>query len=350
MMIDWVTCKAPFYYPGIISGGQFISLDVNGEIEHSTPKRRQFVGSWESSMTARTVGVDNNGDTCLIELSGNPVKFLQGHNLWGSDNLPALVYETVLKISSMLDVIQPASYIQRLMCTTLSRVDINEQFRIGSRKEALQCLYHIGSTSRTRSKGALTKGSTVYLNKPSKRWEFKFYSKGQELALPRNNKAGLIELPQAALDYADDIIRAELTLKSNELRESEDGLYLLANWEQADCEQIFNDYYERLTIVDQLELQLVDLSKLPSGVRSTYQLWFDGHDVMSIISRPTFYRHRKQLLEHGIDISLSSNKKQPDKANVVPLVRTITLTPATIPDWAFGTDLYFEPRQLPTNK
>lgn len=350
MMIDWVTCKAPFYYPGIISGGQFISLDVDGAIEFSTPKRRQFVGSYESSITARTVGVDSNGDTSLIELSGNPVKFLQGHNLWGSDNLPALVYETILKISSMLGVIQPHSYIKRLSATTLSRVDINEQFHIGSREQVEQVLYHIGSTSRTRSKGALTKGSTIYLNKPSKRWEFKFYSKGQELALPRNNKAGLLQLPQSVLDYADDIIRAELTLKSNELRESEDGLYLLANWENVDCEHIFNDYYERLTMVDQLELQLLDLSKLPSGTRSTYQLWFDGHDVKAMLARNTFYRHRNQLLEHGIDISLPSNRSQPDKSNVVPLIRTITLTPATIPDWAFGTDLYFEPRQLPANK
>ena len=350
MMIDWVTCKAPFYYPGIISGGQFLSLSADGEVEFSTPKRRQFVGSWESSITARTVEVDANGDTCLIELSGNPVKFLQGHNLWGSDDLPGLVYETLLKISSILGVLQPAGYLKRLPSTTLSRVDINQHYSLGSRKQALECLYHIGKTSRTRSKGAITKGSTVYFNKPSKRWEFKLYSKGQELALPRNNKAGLIELPKAALDYADDIIRAELTLKSNELRESDGGLYGLANWQFVDCEQIFNEYYQRLTMVDQLELQLLDLSKLPSGVRSTYQLWFDGHDVMSIVSRRTFYRHRKQLLDHHIDICLPSNKTQPDRSNVVPLVRTITLKPAPVPSWAFGTNLYFEPRRIASNQ
>jgi len=103
-------------------------------------------------------------------------------------------------------------------------------------------------------------------------------------------------------------------------------------------------------MVDQLELQLLDLSKLPSSVRSTYQLWFDGHDLMSILSKPTFYRHRKQLLEHCIDISLPSNKTQPDRSNVVPLVRTITLRPAEIPSWAFGTNLYFEPRLIASNQ
>lgn len=346
MMIDWVTCKAPFYYPGIVSGGQFVSIDADGEIEFATPKRRQFVGSWESSMTARTVGVDSNGDTNLIELSGNPVKFLQGHNLWGSSDLSGLIYETILKISSSLDVVQPEAFLRRLHITTLSRVDINEQYTLGSRSNVLASLYHIGSTSRTRSKEAVTRGSTVYLNKPSKRWEFKLYSKGQELELPRNKRQGLIDLPQSVLDFSDDVLRIELTLKSNELRESENGLYLLANWENVDLETIFDDYYSRLTMNDQLELKLLDLDGLPSGVRATYQLWFDGHDVRSMLSRPTFYRHRNQLLEHGIDISMASNKVQPDRSNVVPLVRTITLSPAVVPDWAYGTDLFFEPRKL----
>lgn len=344
MMIDWVICKAPFYYPGIVSGGQFVSIDADGQIEFSTPKRRKFVGSWESSMTARTVGVDSNGDTNLIELSGNPVKFLQGHNLWGSSDLSGLIYETILKISSSLGVVQPQAVLSRLHITTLSRVDINEQYQLGSRSNVLAALYHVSSTSRTRSKEATTRGSTVYLNKPSKRWEFKLYSKGQELELPRNNKQGLIDLPLSMRHFADDVLRVELTLKGNEMREN--GLYLLANWENVDPETIFDDYYGRLTMSDQLELKLLDLDGLPSSVRATYQLWFDGHDVRSMLSRPTFYRHRNQLLEHSIDISMPSNKVQPDRSNVVPLVRTITLSPAVVPDWAYGTDLFFEPRKL----
>lgn len=346
MMIDWVTCKIPFYYPGILSDGQFLSLDANGEIEFSTPKRKQFEGSYSSSITARTAEVDTNRDTCAIEISGNPVKFLQGHNLWGSDDLPALVYETTLKISSMLGVIQPASYLERLPLSTLSRVDINEQYKIGNRSDVLAYLHHLGATSRTRAKEALTSGSTVYLNKPSRRWEFKFYSKGQELGLARNKKVGMLELPQSMLDYADDVLRAELTLKSNELRDC--NLRLLANWQYEDCEQIFDEYYSRLTIVDQLELALIDLTKLNTGVRATYQLWLDGHDIRSMLARNTFYRHRRQLLEHGIDISMPSNRSQPDTTNVTPLVRTITLQPAAIPEWAFGTELYFEPRKMPS--
>ena len=139
--------------------------------------------------------------------------------------------------------------------------------------------------------------------------------------------------------FSDDVLRIELTLKSNELRESENGLYLLANWENVDLETIFDDYYSRLTMNDQIELKLLDLDGLPSGVRATYQLWFDGHDVRSMVSRPTFYRHRNQLLEHGIDISMASNKVQPDRSNVVPLSTSYL----PVPSWEVLT---FEPLRI----
>jgi II/X family phage/plasmid replication protein len=61
-----------------------------------------------------------------------------------------------------------------------------------------------------------------------------------------------------------------------------------------------------------------------------------------ILPRKTFYRYRKQLQEHGIDIAV----RQPheDRSNVVPLMRVLEAKPAPIPDWAYGTHLLFEPR------
>ena len=323
-----------------------MSIDASGAVEFSTPKRKVISGSYATNFTIRTVNVDANGDTCEVQLSGNPVKFLQGHNVWGSNDLPNLVYETVLKISSILGVEQPLNIIGQLKLGigTVSRVDINEMYKLGSRPNVLAYLYHVSQNSRTRTQSAVSKGSTVYLNKDSRRWSVKLYSKGQEVELPRNNKQGLIELTPSMHSYCDDALRIELTLKQSELNDI--GLKNLAAWNNVELENLFNDYYERLVMADQLELQLVDLSNLPLGVRSAYQLWFSGHDVRNMIPKRTFYHYRKILLEHGIDISMPSNHTQPDRANVVPLVRTITLTPATIPEWAYGTQLFFEPRKL----
>lgn len=342
MMIDWVTAKVPFYFPTPISGGQFISVNQDGSMEYAVEKRLQLTGSYSGVMAVRTTNVNANGETVEIEISGNPVKFLQGHNVWGSADLPNLVAETVTKVSTALGCIQPVCFYQRLNGAVLSRVDLNEMYDLGTRSDCLAYLNHVERNSRSRSGTAIKSGTTVYLNRTSRRWTVKFYNKGQEIALPRNFKDGSRILPQSVIDYADAMLRIELTLKSNELRDKH--LRLLGEWHNADTEQIFNDYYERITVPDQQLLLMPE--DLPTVVRSTYALWHEGHDVRQFISTRTFYRHRKQLLDFGIDISIPSGKQRADESNVSPLLRTIVLKPAVIPDWAYGTDLLFEPRKL----
>jgi II/X family phage/plasmid replication protein len=81
---------------------------------------------------------------------------------------------------------------------------------------------------------------------------------------------------------------------------------------------------------------------VPRCVRGTYQLWSDGHDCRQTLPERTFYRHRSELRKHGIDISIP---KSDVTANVVPLVRVLEAVPVGVPDWAEGTDMYFEPRK-----
>lgn len=342
MMIDWVTAKVPFHFPTVISGGQFISFNREGEIEYSTEKRLQIEGSYSGLMSIRTTKVNAARETVEVEISGNPVKYLQGHNVWGSGDLPNLVLETMLKLSDALGSVQVKGYERIINAATISRVDINEMYDLGSRANCNSYLTHIERFSRTRSGTSVKDGNTIYLNRRSRRWSFKFYGKGQEIALPRNNTQGCIVLPDSVKSYADSMFRAELTLKSNELRDK--GLHILGNWHSADIEAIYHDYYGRLTMPDQQLLTLPDT--LPSSVRSTYVLWSEGHDVRTLLSRPTYYRHRSRLLEFGVDISSPSGKDLANESNVYPLVRTIELIPAVIPDWAYGTDLFFEPRKL----
>ena len=73
-------------------------------------------------------------------------------------------------------------------------------------------------------------------------------------------------------------------------------------------------------------------------------LWREGNDLRSILSRPTFYRYRQELLKHGIDIAVKQERISPDFSNVVPLRTVLHAYPLTVPDWAVGTSLYFEPR------
>jgi II/X family phage/plasmid replication protein len=78
------------------------------------------------------------------------------------------------------------------------------------------------------------------------------------------------------------------------------------------------------------------LDDLPCRLRLTYQAWLNGDDMKALLSRPTFYRYRSQLLKFGVDISTKSPK---EKSNVIPLIRVLEAKPVGIPDWAYEKGL-----------
>lgn len=343
MMIDWVTAKLPFYAPGRLCDGQVMSFDRNGELKYLVDARLPVIGSHCDRIFVRTAGVDCNGDTCLIEFSGNPVKFIQGHNLFGSSDLLNLVYEAVLKVANVLSLPQPEATLERLRAGiySLSRVDLNEMYQFRDRAEVLAWLYTASRTSRTRSQGAMSKGTTVYWNKTSKRWSVKAYSKGQELALARNNDH---LLPESLRAYADAALRIELTLKGDELRDA--GLKLAANWRTIEESDLFHDYVGRIQMSEQKATGELFMQIKSRPAAATYQMWLEGHDLRQILPSNTFYRHRRALLEHGIDIAIPHPREEQRPSNVVPFKSVLDMRVAEVPGWAYGTALLFEPRKF----
>ena len=67
---------------------------------------------------------------------------------------------------------------------------------------------------------------------------------------------------------------------------------------------------------------------------STYTLWTEGHDLRSMMSKATYYRQRKALMDYGINIDL--RPCEPATTNVVPLFRILEAMPADIPSWAYS--------------
>ena len=96
-MIDWVTAElACLHWP--IDAGRVLKISPNQDIEWETRCRASVTGSYESSISLKSVGGNGRGQATHILLSGNPSKFLQGHNVFGSDDLLALVSDTFNKV------------------------------------------------------------------------------------------------------------------------------------------------------------------------------------------------------------------------------------------------------------
>ena len=77
----------------------------------------------------------------------------------------------------------------------------------------------------------------------------------------------------------------------------------------------------------------------------TYELWSRGADVRQFVKKTKYYKDRSALLKFGIDISTPKNTDD-SNVNIVPLKRILELQPAGVPDWAYGTELMFEPRKI----
>ena len=85
------------------------------------------------------------------------------------------------------------------------------------------------------------------------------------------------------------------------------------------------------------------LATLTTSQRLAYSAWLAGEDLRAILPNGSFYRLRNKLLPHGIDVSLIQSS---ERSNVVPLVRVLEAVPAGVPDWAYGTPLFYEPRRV----
>ncbi|MFX7612794.1 phage/plasmid replication protein, II/X family, partial [Acinetobacter baumannii] len=273
-----------------------------------------------------------------IYISGNPTKFLQGHNLFGSNDLVCLMgkfFDELLKHEDLglcpdpfqLANIKDGHY-------ELTRVDVNETWHLNNQKDVLAWIRAVGETAYLKHRGAgQFSGDTAYFGKNSRRWALKCYSKGLEILAKGHKLPPELAIPEM-LEYAQKALRIEGVTRQLELKRR--SLHVASNWDIDTAEELLLEYISKLEMSDVYMLKDDVLDSLPPRLRLTYQAWLNGDDLKTVLPRPTFYRYRKQILEYGVDISSKSPK---EKSNVIPLIRVLEAQPVGIPDWAYEKNL-----------
>lgn len=343
LMIDWLTCEVPFFhtsdqafFEGIVS-----RVTKDGQVVYQTRTYEGVEGSYDSRVSVRSISFTSGELPGTIHISGNPVKFFQGHNIWGTDDICGIITAFIRELSVIYGIPQPEGLYRCLSegNFTISRIDINGMYDFGTQLDANQFLSDVQACARTRAGTAVSKGETVYLNKTSKRWGVKLYNKLEEVESSRNKKHQKRELPKNVRDWLVGKARIELTLKSNELREK--SLHQAKEWNRERVANVFAEYVRRIEMREQSVRDDLESVLTPTFL-ATYLMWKDGKDIKSMFKRDKFYRHRRELLKHGVDISVPAPPK-PKTAKIIPIQRVITCKPAEIPEWAIGTDWFFEP-------
>ncbi|HBC1013188.1 TPA: Replication-associated protein G2P [Escherichia coli] len=338
-MIDWLTGVYPCLHEPLASGS-VISLDADGEIEWQTVKRVSVRGSHESALQVRSVGSDGEGRCTHLYIDGNPSKFLQGHNVVGSDDLRGLAVSSYARVLSLLNIPHHLESYREVLKGNfkLSRVDINYMFELGSLENVRAWLYAAEFKAKSRHGRTCGKNGTVYWGQHSRRWGVKGYSKYDEHMSGKKGHS----LPdkfvyEGLLDWSRDKLRLECVFRSLELKRN--NLDYGYGWNNETALKLFNEYISRLEMNNNVMISDKKVNDLPRFIQSTYLLWKQGVDLRGCLPSRTFYRHRRQLLEFGIDINFYCD--EPDVSNVIPLVRVLEAKPAEIPSWMYEKGFIF---------
>jgi II/X family phage/plasmid replication protein len=137
------------------------------------------------------------------------------------------------------------------------------------------------------------------------------------------------------LKYVEKAVRAELCIRSIELKDREMSYgYQIENVGVA---AIYGEFMKKLDINGNTRVSDKKIINMPSAVKGTYSLWLSNHDVRSLVSRATFYRHKKILREeYGINIDKPTREIG---SNVVSINKVMELEPLACPEFLVASNL-----------
>jgi len=303
-MLDWYTGLVG-YNSSDLRLGELMAVNRNGEIEWRKDRAEIVMGSYQSKVlvgrsssspemraAAERLGLLVNPE--VLWVSGNPVKFLQGHNAFG----PSVLYlGSIVKafVRELPPEVRPLDADSDLWpAVHRSRVDITTMVDLGSHACVHEWLQAAATRTRSRHGRPLVSGDTVYWGQHSRRWSMKAYCKLCELQV---NPCADYRLNDLLKSYSEGKLRVELTLRRLELKDK--GIL---------AEDLIWEYFSKITF------GVIEMSKLKNGrpnlrplVEVTFNMWLAGGDVRMLLPRRTFYKYRREIIDEvGVDISIPS--------------------------------------------
>lgn len=339
IFVDWITIKQIHSEDlPVINSGHFFSVARPGrlhlsqvefdDIDFTVSKRYMHEGSYSTAISLRCDGT-------TVELSGNVGRFNRADNLWG------FTFEEIInrcnKILSLYDLppfTAGKSYFSQTSSklewtgAIITRLDVTCNYASLGQENAKKVMIWLSSQKigRMQNKvcpdgnsvivGRAGKNSSKYLNHT-------FYNKYEEfLAHSKKNK----DTPELVQDYCFQmgIIRSEIKLFSRYL--TQNRLRFLG---EITHKRLIEHYLarENEAIKRRMKINTSTLENIPFPYRGTVLAWKDGHNL-STMSKRSFYRHRKFLIEYGIDISVPFKK-----VNDTTKIEVIKIVPVSPPEW-----------------
>lgn len=342
MLIDWLSFDLPYVAARVFSQ----QFEKPWDSDIITPKRiaaHRVEGSY--STWIQVIAADGR-----LTVSGNPVKLFSGQNIIGSADLQELVlltYEYVLLACNIPDC-QEARKAILDGDVNITRVDVTDHLDVGTDDDVRVFLQALGdrATITKRGRGHFNSDfcsvgwgfgndlSNGEKRNGSRRSTLKFYNKLEEVK--RRPMTCPDRVRQLLLEWVEGKVRVEACFRGMELKRL--GYKSSKDWDEGTPRVLLDTFLTRLVVPDQVTLMEDVTAEMPRALRGTFEIWRSGSDVKSLMAKNTFYRHRRQLLEYGIDISL--RPQEPEKqGRVLHLIEILRATPAQFPNEAVYSEL-----------
>lgn len=258
------------------------------ETSSSSSIRGRFLETGQRDSDGRQHGI--------LHLDGNLGRFGQKTNLFGR-SVQSSASQALPRIGSATD-----TYYTEAEKVALRRVDLTANFIFGSAADATAYLdwckqVHLG---RTAAKPYDTGCAWVTEN-----WSAKVYDKIADMRRHKQN-----DLADELRKREGYVLRLEMTLRTDELKRQ--NVDTLDKW-NADMENIiFTERFAPILITQNLPSADDLADSLPVKLAMCLQAWRNGMDFKAAlndgrISKSAYYRHRAELLRHGVDIATRCN-------------------------------------------
>lgn len=311
----------------MINGGHVVAVDSSGEVEWTTQKKIDAVGSYDTKIRFMC-----DGFRVLFE--GNIGRFGRSDNVFGysvldcvalaSDYLETHGIPRFTQVDNNLPAARTDNFI-RTGCV-ITRVDLTQNYAVGGMENAMRLVHYMAGQggSGLAGKMAVPKAygmSGVTWNEGSKHWYSKLYLKALEM-----NKEAFGPVVEWVKKVG--LARHEVSLKSRYLLRH--GLQDLRAWIAKEGEQMEKIIYGKFAEVFERNTVNTDpYTELPAKLRRVAISWRDGEDIWNgPESRWTKNRLRKALLVHGIDIKFPC-----DVTRLSMRVEVIKMEAIAAPEW-----------------
>jgi len=336
-MIDFMEITIDCKHQNV--GNILRNIDVSSGETRDYRKEGKVKNKYHNSLIVKS---NDNGQR--IKIKGNFVKYLQGHNIFGSNDLVGISYDVVKVILEQLDIPITDSELTNIKNGYFSvhMVDIAWNYRQDA-ELIPNIIDEVGTLWRVRGKDVSNySNKTVYLNQHSNQFAFKLYNKKLELAY----RSLPINLPERErlLKYTVGLLRAELRLHSKALRELR--LNVGQDWSVDKVKEMIELALKQAEFSGSIYRRLIpdNVMQLKLKLRQAYMLWEDGHDLAKLYDSQVLRRLRNSFAEIGVDISNPPPASEHQEVNIASCFSDENKL--NFPKWARTKGLIHIPKKL----